>query len=175
MIFDEFYDNKLRNAVVHSDYILNHKGFRCRGVSYARAFQMSYEELDKSLISAKAFIAAFFQAELLARQILGSRKQQAIPYDEHYKGLMEILVDHEDVMVGFRVHWPNGWQSTYRRTEGGIDMANCMLDLRRARIELFVGLYARDPSDFSPLVERDSQANYTKLEGSGVVPAWPDL
>jgi hypothetical protein len=101
-IFDDFYDNKLRNAIAHSDYILTDEDFRCRGgLSGIKAFKIGYEQLDKKLLAAKAFIAAFFQIELLARQVWGLRKSQAIPYDPHYKGLMEILVDDHDVMCGF--------------------------------------------------------------------------
>ena len=147
-IFDTFYDNRLRNAISHSDYILTDGDFRCRGgVSGTRAFRISYEELDRILTSAKAFIAAFFSVEQLARQVWGMKKQQAIPYDPNYKGLMEILVDDRDFMCGFRVHWPNGSQSTYRRTEDGIDMTNCSLDMNNATISLFVDLYRHFPDD----------------------------
>ena len=127
------------------------------------------------LVSAKAFIAAFFSVELLARQVWGLRKKQAFPYDPNYKGLMEVLVDDRDVMCGFRVHWPNNSQSTYRRTEDGIEMTNCSLDLQNATISLFVDLYARNPSEFSPLVERNANPTYTRLEGCDDPPTWPNL
>ena len=118
-IFDEFYDNRLRNAIAHSDYILADDDFRCRGGTIStKAFRMSYAQLDETICSAKAFIAAFFQVELLARQVWGMEKHTAVPYDPCYKGLMEILVDERDLMCGFRVHWPNGSESTYRRTGG---------------------------------------------------------
>jgi len=172
-IFDDFYNNRLRNAISHSDYILTDEDFRCRGgISGMRAFKIPYEELDRILMSAKAFIAAFFSVEQLARQFFGTKKQQAIPYDPDYKGLMEVLVDNRDLMCGFRVHWPNNSQSTYRRTEEGIDMDNCSLDLKNATISLFVGLYARNPGQFSPLVERDANPVYTKLEGCDEPPTW---
>ncbi len=173
-IFDDFYNNRLRNAISHSDYIFTDEDFRCRGgISGIRAFKIAYEELDRILMSAKAFIAAFFSVEQLARQVWGTKKQQAIPYDPHYKGLMEVLVDDRDLMCGFRVHWPNNSQSTYRRTEDGIDMTNCSLDLKNATISLFVDLYARNPGQFSPLVERDANPVYTKLEGCDEPPTWP--
>ena len=173
-IFDNFYDNHLRNAVGHSDYILTDEDFRCRGgISGTKAFRIPYEELNETLTAAKAFIAAFFQVELFARQVWGLEKQKAVPYDPHYKGLMEILVDDRDVMCGFRVHWPNGSQSTYRRTEDGIEMINCFLDLNSATISLFVNRYAQEPSEFSPLVERDAEPVYTKLDGCDMIPTWP--
>lgn len=174
-IFEDFYNNKLRNAIAHSDYILTDEDFRCRGdLSGSKAFKITYEDLDKKLLAAKAYIAAFFQVELLARQVWGLRKSEASPYDPHYKGLMEVLVDDRDVMCGFKVHWPNKSESMYRRSDSGIEMVNCMLDLKHATLELIVGSYARKPGTFSPLVEHDAKPVYTKLEGSQVEPSWPE-
>ncbi|WP_334150169.1 hypothetical protein [Hyphomicrobium sp.] len=174
-IFDDFYDNKLRNAIAHSDYILTDDDFRCRGgLSGTSAFTIAYADLDKKLLAAKAFVAAFFQVELLARQVWGQQKGKAIPYDAHYKGLMEVLVDGRDVMCGFKVHWPNNSESMYRRTDAGIDMDNCMLDLKGASLDLFVGLYARTAGAFSPLVEHDGTPTYTKIDGADELPTWPD-
>ena len=173
-IFDDFYNNHLRNAVGHSDYILADDDFRCRGGTInTKAFRISYGALDEIITSAKAFISAFFQVELLTRQVWGAEKHKAIPYDPQYKGLMEILVDERDVMCGFRVHWPNGSESTYRRTEDGIDMSNCYFDSDGASIALLVGQYATNSGEFSPLVERDTEPVYSRLEGCDIIPAWP--
>jgi hypothetical protein len=87
---------------------------------------------------------------------------------------MEVLVDEHDVMCGFKVHWPNNSESMYRRTDAGIEMVNCMLDLKGASFELFVGLHARNKGTFSPLVEHDGTPVYTKLEGTDQLPTWPD-
>jgi hypothetical protein len=174
-IFDEFYDNQLRNAIAHSDYIIADDDFRCRGgLSGMKAFRIPYEKLDKQLLAAKAFIAAFLQVELLARQVWGLHKRKAIPYDPRYKGLMEVLVDDCDVMCGFKAHWPNGSESVYRRTESGIDMVNCMVSTKHATLELMVGLYASKPGPFSPLVEHDGVPVYSMIEGINEPPVWPD-
>ena len=173
-IFDDFYDSHLRNAVGHSDYILTDDAFRCRGgISGTNAFRIPYDELDKTLAAAKAFIAAFFQVELFARQVWGLEKQKAVPYDPHYKGMMEVLVEDREVMCGFRVLWPNGSESKYRRTESGIEMINCYLNSEGATIGLFVNRYAQEPGEFSPLVERDAEPVYSKLDGCDVIPTWP--
>ncbi len=165
-IFDDFYNNQLRNAVGHSDYILD-DDFRSRGsIGGTKAFRIPYGELDEIVAAAKAFIAAFFQVELLARQVWGLKKHQAMPYDPDYKGLMEVLVDSRDGMCGFRIHWPNGSESTYRRTENGTKMINCYLDAKGKTIALFVGRYAQKHGGFSPLVERGAGPVYSKLEGS---------
>ncbi|WP_429813652.1 hypothetical protein [Ensifer sp. B1-9] len=172
-IFDEFYSNKLRNAVQHSDFIVTDEGFRCRSGSGAKAFMLSFEELDVLITKAKAFIAAFLQIETTARQVWGMQKGRAIPYDITYKGLMEILVDDRDLLCGFAVYWPNNSRSLYRRTKDGVEMVNCMIDLANATIDLFVDRYARVPGKFSPLVEHDASPVYKPLDKSETRPTWP--
>jgi hypothetical protein len=85
---------------------------------------------------------------------------------------MEVLVDADDLLCGFKIHWPNNSESVYRRTADGIEMTNCMLDPKKATIQLTVGLYARNPGIFSPLVEERQSPVYTAIEGSGQIPAW---
>jgi len=172
-IFDEFYNSKLRNAISHADYIFAGNEFRCRnGTGSVGAFRISIDELNDIILKAKLFLFTFFQLERAARKHLGQLKNKALPYDQHYKGLMEILVDDEDVMCGFKVYWPNYSTSTYRRSEEGCEMTNCMLG-RHLRVELMVGLYARNPGDFSPLVETGHSPRYMPLEGTGMKPDWP--
>lgn len=172
-VIEEFYRGDLRNAISHSDFILTDEGFRCRNGNWTGAFSISYAELDDLITKAKAFIGAFFVLEREARRFWGARAGNAIPYDPYYKGLMEVLADKEGLMNGFKVHWPNNSESTYRRTEDGIDMSNCFLDLRNSTIQLFVDLYARNPGTFSPLVEADALPRYTTLEGSDAEVRWP--
>jgi len=153
---------------------LTDEDFRSRsGISGMKAFKITYDELDGLITKAKAFMAAYLQVEMTARHVWGFQKGKAIPYDSHYKGLMEILVDDRDLLCGFVVHWPNNSQSMYRRTEQGVDMVNCMVGLKDATIELWVGLYARNPGSFSPLVERDAHPIYTPLDKSNTRPTWP--
>ncbi|CAN7443592.1 hypothetical protein LJR231_002926 [Phyllobacterium sp. LjRoot231] len=173
-LYDEFYNSQLRNAVQHSDFILTDEDFRSRsGISGTSAFKLNYDELDALITKAKAFIAAYLQAEMTARQVWGMQKSRAIPYDSHYKGLMEVLVDERDLLCGFAVHWPNNSQSLYRRTEEGVEMVNCLVDLKRASIDLWVDRYARNPGSFSPLVEHDAEPVYTLLDKSAIRPIWP--
>jgi hypothetical protein len=125
------------------------------------------------LTKAKVFIGTFFGLEREARRAWGEFAGKAMPYDPVYKGLMEVLVDPNGLMNGFKVHWPNRSESAYRRTEVGIDMINCFLDIENATVQFFVDRYARSPGSFSPLVEIDTEPIYTPLEGSGTVPTWP--
>ena len=172
-IFDEFYRGDLRNAISHSDFILTDEGFRCRNGNWTGAFKISFEELDDLITKAKVFIGTFFGLEREARRLWGTYSGKGMPYDPINKGIMEVLVDGDGLMNGFKVHWPNASESLYRRTEEGIDMANCMLDPKNANISLYVDLYARTPGEFSPLVEADAAPVYTKLEGSSLDLLWP--
>ena len=173
-LYDEFYNSRLRNAVQHSDFILTDDEFRSRsGISGTRAFRLTYDKLDTLITKAKAFVAAFFQLEVDARVMWGSKRGQAIPYDAQYKGLMEVLVDEDDLMCGFAVHWPNNSQSVYHRTEAGAEMVNCMVNVKQATVDLWVGLYARKPRSFSPLVEEGAEPIYTPLDKSDLRPTWP--
>ncbi|KRA61515.1 hypothetical protein ASD79_05185 [Caulobacter sp. Root655] len=163
-IFLDFYSGPFRNAVAHSDFIFTDEGFRCRNDLFGKSFKLSFAEVDVLITHAKAFIGAFFTLEREARRGWGTNAGQGHAYDAAYKGVMEILADDVGLMNGFKVHWPNGSESTYRRTEAGIDMTNCMLDLEANTIGLMVGLYARDRDPFSPLVERGEAPVYTPLE-----------
>lgn len=174
-LYDEFYNNRLRNDVQHSDFIFAEYDFRSRsGISGSKAFKLTYEQLDTLITKAKAFIAAFLQLEERARILWGSRKGQAVPYDPNYKGLLEVLVDDHDRMCGFAVHWPNNSQSLYRRTEAGSEMVNCMVNLETANVDLWVAQYAQRPGTFSPLVEEGAEPIYTPLDKSDIQPTWPD-
>lgn len=173
-IFDDFYDPKLRNAISHSDYILTDTHFRVRnGTGAWGAYAIPLEKLNDTVTRCKAFYSTFFGIEQAARHCFGGIAQKALPYDAHYKGLLEVLADRDGLMCGFRVHWPNGTDSTYRRTEDGIEMVNCMLAMQQNTIEFMVGLYARKPSNFSALVEDGAQPVYTNREGVEAPLIWP--
>jgi len=165
----------LRNAISHSDFIFTDDGFRCRNGNWTNSFKITFEELDDLITKAKVFVGTFFGLEREARRQWGSYAGKGIPYDPYYKGIMEVLVDDDGLMNGFKVHWPNASESLYRRTRDGIDMANCMLDLKNASISLFVDSYARTPGKFSPLVEVSGTPIYTRLEGSNTDLTWPSI
>lgn len=172
-MFDEFYDNKLRNAISHSDYVLTEDQFRVRnGTGAVGAYSKPLEDLNITITKAKSFISAIFGLDRLARQFWGGNRQRAIPYDPQYKGMIEILADDENLMCGFKVHWPNNSESVYRRTKDGIEMTNCLLDFKKAKVDFMVGLYARNPGRFSPLVEENSEPAYTPIEETGEIPVW---
>jgi hypothetical protein len=173
-VFDEFYNGELRNAIDHSDFIITESEFRARnGTEKSGPFKISLEEVNNLITKSKIFISSFFGLEAAARRHWGTLKLKAIPYDFSYKGLMEILVDEDDLMCGFKLHWPNNTESVYKRTDKGIDMVNCMPDITNATLQFDVGPYAKNRGRFSPLVEADALPIYTKLQGTDEVPVWP--
>lgn len=173
-LFDEFYDSGLRNAIAHSDFIITEDSFRSRGGSGGfRPSAIPLERINEVVTKAKLFIGTFLGLDVEARRYLGESKGRAVPYDPHYKGLMEVLVDDKALMIGFNVHWPNNSESVYRRTPERVDMKNCMYSFSRGGLELMVGLYARQPGAFSPLVELDQTPKYTRLAEGDEHPHWP--
>lgn len=118
-------------------------------------------------------LSARLRAARRAARLSDAQAGRAIPYDAHYKGMMEVLANNDGLMCGFKVHWPNETDSTYRRTEYGIDMVNCVLATQHNTLELMVGLYANDPGTFSPLVRKNALPVYTKLEGNDAALHWP--
>lgn len=163
-IFDSFYDNALRNAVAHSSFVITDEHLVCRSFKIGKSFRMSLDELDDKLMRAKAFIGAFFALEKEARRQCGEAAGRSLAYDPHYKGVMEVLVDEDGLMNGFKVHWPNGSDSWYQRTVEGARSVNCLLQTQRPAIDLFVGHYPTDRDDFSPLVGRGQEPNYSNMQ-----------
>jgi hypothetical protein len=162
-IFDDFVDPDFRNAIAHSDFIFTDSGFRCRRDHGFSLFEKSFEEVDDLIAKSKAYVGAFLGLEREARRMWGTHAGKPMAYDPRYKGVMEVLVDDLGFMNGFKVHWPNGSDSYYRRTENGVEMVNCSLDFTHKTLNLFVDLYARNPGTFSPLVEQGSDPRYTDL------------
>lgn len=173
-MFSEFYRRDLRNAIAHSDFIFVEHGFRCRGIINGGSFEISFEELDNILNRAKVFAHVFFSLERQAREFFGAMSDRFWGYDPTYKGIFEFLASGDGLLEGFKVHWPNGSDSYYRRSESGNDCVNCIITSKPPGLDMMVGLYARQPSEFSPLVEQGKSARYTPIEKSGEVPRWRD-
>lgn len=172
-LFDEFFDNDLRNAISHSDFIITDEEFRIRGQRVGSSKKYSLNDLSQLIRKSKIFIGSFFHLEKQARTSFGKMAGRGYGYDPVYKGIMEVLVDAKGLMNGFKVHWPNSSDSFYQRTPDGIDMTNCMLSAKQPAIELFVGIYAQKKGHFSPLVEDGGEPVYTPLENGDEL-TWRD-
>lgn len=174
----EIYDNIIRNAVYHSDYVLHQRGMHLQKnyrFSKTRGHGtpvVDFDELGELITNAFAFYSALFALYERCRRSFTDFKNAIMPYDVHYKGLMELVFDVEDRLIGFRVYWPNGTLSQYSRTKDGCVGTNIVFNTDRS-INFMVGLYASKPGTFSLLVEHDSEPSYPPRPGTEIRPYWP--
>ena len=99
-------------------------------------------------------------------------KNAFLPYDGHYKGVMECLFDADTRLIGYRVYWPNGTYGEYARTKEACSGVNLTFD-PDGSMNFMVGMFASQPGAFSPLVEYDAQPNYALKPGTQYRPHWP--
>src|SRR4029077_1889393 len=115
---EEIYDNVIRNAVYHSDYTLHRGELRLLGNPRYSKKQgcftgvVELDELVEIINNAFAFYSALLTLYERARTLLGDFKNAFLPFDPHYKGLLE-LVFESSKLIGFRAYWPNGTLSEY--------------------------------------------------------------
>jgi hypothetical protein len=176
---NETHDAVIRNAVYHSDFVILDDSFLIRKASRLSKKEGGYtprvalEELDELIANAFAFFAALFALYERCRKSFFDFKSSLMPYDLHYKGVMEFRFDEEDRLIGFRVYWPNGTSGEYVRTRDACVATNVHFD-PGGSVNFMVGLYASRPGSFSPLVEHDCQPNYALIPGTQMSPHWPD-
>lgn len=173
------YDAVIRNAVYHSDYILHERRMHLRK-GYRKASNgiyspvIEFTELAALIKDAFAFYGALFSLyDRCRRSFKAGFKDIFLPYDLHYKGILELLFDSSEALAGFRVYWPNGSYGEYSRTDSGCGGQNIEFN-PDGSINFMVGLYASSPGNFSPLVERDAEPNYPVCPGTNLRPYWPD-
>lgn len=174
----QIHDKAIRNAVYHSDYVLHDRNMHLlsdhRFSKKEKCFTpaVGYDELDELIMNAFAFYSALLALYERCLRSFTDLKNAFVPYDPHYKGLMEFLFDNEDRVIGFRAYWPNGCCGQYSRSESGCVATNIVFN-RDGSINFMVGLYASQPGSFSPLVDHDAQPAYAPRPGTTVRPHWP--
>ena len=119
-----------------------------------------------------AFYSAVMALHQRSRRQLIDFRNKILPYDGHYKGLLELLFEG-DLLSGFRAYWPNGSNSEFSRTRAGSLCVNIRFEKDRS-INFMVGLYASRRGSFSPLVEHDAAPVYAPARGRRMDPHWPD-
>jgi hypothetical protein len=132
-IIDGFFNDGIRNAFSHSDYIIE-KG-NLRWTEGGPAHQMKKEELDKVILACFAFYGALLQSnkKWLKLLALTPRFHKWQRYE-----VLEILSNQEDGVYGFNVHFSNGNKATYQRTKDGTKAVNLSFD-KDGTINFFVG------------------------------------
>ena len=86
--------------------------------------------------------------------------------------MLQFLFDAKDVLIGFRVYWPNGTTGEYARTKQACVGLNLSFD-PDGSINFMVGLYASKRGAFSPLVEDHTEPTYATIPGTELRPHWP--
>jgi len=173
------HDSVIRNAVAHSDYTIADGELRLvkepRKSKEQGCFSqvVSWAELNELFADTFAFYTALFSLYDRCVRSFGDFKNAFLPYDAHYKGVLQLVFDREDRLAGFRVYWPNGTLGESFRTQEGSAAANLRFD-SDGSVNFFVGLYSSKPSRFSPLVDEGGQPVYAPVPGSDIRPHWPE-
>jgi hypothetical protein len=115
---DSFFDDKIRNAFSHSDYILKEEHFRWTEGGLAQQVEI---DIVKELIN-NCF--SFYDALLYChkhwlKELAKLPRYHKWPQHE----VLEILSDN-NIVYGFSVHFSNGSKATYARTSKGTDATN---------------------------------------------------
>jgi len=132
--FADAIDDQIRNSFFHSDYCLTDTNYRWTESGPAK--QISIEELDLKLSLGFAFFSAFFAKWKAYRIQLGQgKKVHKMPNYE----TLELLVDEDGLLNGFKVHFSNGHIATFKRSKHGVTAENLSFDNEGA-VGYFVGM-----------------------------------
>jgi hypothetical protein len=127
---DRVFDEKLRNAIAHSDYILTTGEFRTSESGWPRIIPLA--ELDHRIGFAFNFLSGLLKAANNTKYVLAKAKRYH--QWENYE-VLELLSD-TDGLYGFNVHFSNGSKSTFTRTKQGVTQINMIL---RGGVDFMVG------------------------------------
>ena len=183
--FNEFYFAPLRNAIDHSDYVLHQSELRLlKGfipnttVSTSLSPVIPFARLEDIFDRSTAFYRTLFGLERKARAGFVDLKGECFrggffPDQRALKGLLEFLIDGEGLLCGWRVHWPNQLDSTYRRTAIGREAVN-MFNTPDGAVDFMPGEYFAEHDSFSPLLPPGASPRYAPTEETSRSPTWDD-
>ena len=130
---DQFFNEDIRNAFSHSDYIISGEYFRWTEMGLAQ--QLPLDQVN--LIASNCF--RFFSAVLwLHKQVLTDLKRLPRFHKWPTYEVLELLSD-ADRLHGFSVHFSNGSKATYTRTDKGVECTNILFE-PDGSINFMVGL-----------------------------------
>ncbi len=120
---DKFFDERVRNAFSHSDYILTDKYFRFTEGGLPQ--QLDLGIVHVLITECFAFYGAFLGLHRRWLQELGRGKRfHKWPSYE----VLELLSSEEEGVFGFHVHFSNGSRATYTRRRSGIEAINLVFE-----------------------------------------------
>ncbi len=122
-IIDSFFNDKVRNAFSHSDYILTEGSFRWTEGGFPESIEL--EKLSKIINMCLYFYGGFIVRHREWLKAIGKMKRfHKWPRHE----VLEILSTEEDGAYGFNVHFSNGNKAMYTRQKTGIRAVNVSFD-----------------------------------------------
>jgi hypothetical protein len=132
-LIDNVYDDRVRNAFSHSDYIISEEQFRW--TEGGLPGQMSLRNIDSLIVNAFSFFGVF----------MGTRDRwlelaAEIPRYHQWPNfeVFEVLKT-DGKLDGFRVHFSNGNSARFHRGPAGIDLMNVTIQ-PEGTINFMVGL-----------------------------------
>jgi len=132
-LIDNVYNDAVRNAFSHSDYIIAPAHFRW--TEGGLPSQLALEQVNNLIANAFAFFGRFMAVREHWLQIAGQmRRYHRWPNHE----VFEILAA-EGKLNGFRVHFSNGNSARFQRSAAGVDHVNLVIQ-GDGTINFMVGL-----------------------------------
>lgn len=130
---DAFFDERVRNAFSHSDYVLTEEYFRFTDGGLAH--QIEANALDRLIAETFAFYGVFLAVH--EQWLLAIGRGKKFHKWPNYE-VLELLSTEEESLYGFHVHFSNGSRSTYTRRKSGTEAIN--LTFGDQGINFMVGL-----------------------------------
>lgn len=132
-LIEHVYDDTVRNAFSHSDYIIGDEHFRW--TEGGLPAQMPLENLNNLIANAFSFFGVFMgMRDRWLKLVAGMPRYHRWPNYE----VMELLKT-DGKLDGFRVHFSNGSSARFHRAPAGVDLTNVIIE-RDGTINFMVGL-----------------------------------
>jgi len=130
---NSFFNDNVRNAFFHSDYIITEEYFRWTESGLAQ--QIPLEILNTIITNCFSFYGALLWChKFWLKELARTPKFHKWPQYE----ILEILSGEDVGVYGFNVHFSNGNKATYSRTEKGTECTNITIK-KDGSINFFVG------------------------------------
>jgi hypothetical protein len=132
-IIDSYFDDRVRNAFSHSDYIFTEKYFRW--TEGGPASQMPLTELEQKIRTCFAFYGALLECGPRWCRYFGKfQRYHKLPDYE----VLELIKNDDGLVTGFKMHFSNGSFASYSRGTDGSNPMNVRPD-KYGAIDFMVG------------------------------------
>ena len=125
-LIDAVYNDSVRNAFSHSDYVFNGENFRWTeaGSSTLRHGQMPLDQVNNLIDNAFSFFGMFIGIRVLWLERLAAQPR----YHQWPRFEVMELLKTDGKLDGFRVHFSNGSSARFRRSPTGVDLVNVLFE-----------------------------------------------